>query len=232
MILLRARLSLAALLVVGLTCWTTGCGGGSPTKGSRKAGGFSRGADDDPPAAAAQAPQGAPQVRGEAPVQRLPARTAAAPIEGLQPGQSGVALECGGLVRGRQFYLKRFPAGPGKPTVVQLSTSQQEISPEFPAVFFLGETSESDANTLIGKTLRGRMFVQPDANGPIFHSTGGGVEVRFTAVDDEFVDGEIFESQLICSEGGRRTTVSGAFIATTREVKRRVKKQNSGGEDF
>lgn len=227
-----------AAIPLALVCAliVAGCGGG-PKRAPKRAGGFSRNDAADEPAPKVEPGQPAAPVapeEGGAPIiARADNRTdRRVTTSNLKPGQSGVEIEGEAKCRGTEFFLKRIPAVDGQPGVVILSTSRQEVNPDYPAVYFIAQLPAGSAENLAGQTAKGRLFVQAQANGPILHSTGSSAEIQFVGQDADFVEGEIFETQLISTEASRRVTVSGAFIATTRETKRRVRQTDATQQEF
>lgn len=227
---LRSAWSLGRVLLCVLGVVVAGCSGGSGPGGGKRAGGFSRGKDDDPPPAPAPAaPVGeASRVKP----QRAP-RVGGARATNLPEGQSGIQLDCAGPVRTTQFFLRRHPGAEGQPTVIVLTSSRQQEGLEFPSVFFRAELPAETADNLVGHTLKGRLFVQPDANGPVYFSPGSAAQIQINAMDADAVEGEVFESQLSSTDGTRRVVVSGAFTASLREgLKRRVRHPSPNQEDL
>lgn len=220
-----------------LCCLVVGCGG-SGLGGGGKRRGFSRPKDDDPPPASAPAPPASPPAvpvlnQAAKPAKARPIRSTAGGALSLPEGQSGIQLEGGNSGPISPLYLRRFPGPEGQPTRVVLTTARQSEGMEFPAIYFQAELSADEAQELVGHSVKGRLFYQPSAEGPVFHSPGAGVEVQFNSMTEESVEGEIFESQLTSSEGTRRIPLSGAFVAATKEsIKRRVRQPAQKDEEF
>ncbi|MCY2964775.1 MAG: hypothetical protein NT069_14245 [Planctomycetota bacterium] len=217
-------------LIAILCCLLIGCGGGGPGGGAKRKG-LSRPQDPDPRPAA---PPAAPVINQAAkPAKARPGRAAAGGAVTLPEGQTGVQLEGGSSGPISPFFLRRFPGAEGQPTRIVLTSARHSEAMEFPAIFFQAELSADEAQELVGHSVKGRLFYQPSAEGPVFHSPAAGVEVQFNTMTEESVEGEIFESQLTSSEGTRRIPLSGAFVAGTREsIKRRVRQPAQKAEEF
>ena len=87
----------------------------------------------------------------------------------------------------------------------------------FPSVFMRALVQAPTAAELTGKTVSAELFVQPNADGPVWHSRGPGhVQMRIEEVSDDSIAGKILGGQLISTETGRPIDVTGTFSGSLR----------------
>ena len=101
--------------------------------------------------------------------------------------------------------------------VFQLSAGGEAGSESFPSAFLRAEVSAGTFAELVGKTLKGELYVQTQADGPVWHSPDGQpVEIAITQAADASVEGQLVRGTLISSETGESVSVTGKFQAAVR----------------
>ena len=133
---------------------------------------------------------------------------------GETPQQSRFQLECNGQVVIKPLMLKKLLQAPGRNIVWMMTSSPDEDRARPPAVCLQFETEDDSPETLLGRRIHGRLFVQASANSQIFytpHDTD--VILEFSTWDDEGVEGRILPGEFLATGSDKPVSYTGTFIA-------------------
>lgn len=98
----------------------------------------------------------------------------------------------------------------GRPSVLQF-TSYKNIAVEtFPSVMLRAEVEGKTAAELAGKTIKTQMFVQSEADGPIWHTASGdSIQLTITEVTEDLLVANVASGSLTNTETQQSITVTG-----------------------
>lgn len=109
--------------------------------------------------------------------------------------------------------LVSFPSG--RPAVLQVSSCREPSDETFPSVFLRAEVSARTPAELAGKELTGRLYVQTEAEGPVWHSPDlAPVAMRITTAGETSLEGEVLRGTLVNTATGERVSVTGTFVGS------------------
>lgn len=125
-------------------------------------------------------------------------------------GQFELALD--GPVKAGRCYATLVSFASGRPSVLTMSSSKAEEDETFPSVLLRAEVSAGTLAELSGQKVAAQLYVQTEADGPVWHSPEGQpVEVSITAAADGSVEGEVLGGTLVRTDTGQGTEVKGTF---------------------
>ncbi len=103
--------------------------------------------------------------------------------------------------------------GTGRPVVFQATTDWSFERPaSFPSVLFWAQTDVDMAPALANRTLKGRLFIRLEQNGPIWQTPDGiAAELTIQAIDMGGFRAALAPCQLFSTETGRERTWSGTL---------------------
>lgn len=132
----------------------------------------------------------------------------AANLAGSLELQAGEPVAAGGC------YISLIAVGGGRPAVLRLASYKDASNENYPSVFLQAQTDAADLASLSGQTVSAQLFVQRVKDGPVLHcATGQSVQVKFSAVAADKIEGEISGGALVNTADGTSVPVSGKFTA-------------------
>ena len=110
-------------------------------------------------------------------------------------------------------YAELIDTGEGRPNVLRLASYKSSELERYPSILIEAHVDESSLQALVGKTLNATVYAQNDEDG-IVHATASGAPANFSiiSVDETSLTCEC-SAQLISSETGEESTVTGKFVA-------------------
>lgn len=108
-------------------------------------------------------------------------------------------------------YVQIVPPLGGRPAILQIKSYQTPEQESFPSLMLQGNVSESNLAGITGQTVQASMWVQREANGPVWSSSKP-VELRIISVENETTQIEL-AGALHNSENGAEQTVAGKLQA-------------------
>lgn len=110
-------------------------------------------------------------------------------------------------------YAELIDTGEGRPNVFRLASYRSSELERFPSIIIEAQVEESSLQALTGKTLSAKIYAQNNEDG-IVHATATGspASISVLSVDETTLTCEC-SGQLISSETGSESTVSGKFVA-------------------
>jgi hypothetical protein len=97
----------------------------------------------------------------------------------------------------------------GRPTVLQVASYSDPSGESFPSFFLRATTEQSDLAALVGSAIPAEVYVQAEADGPIWHSTAdqpAQIVIRSAAADEFAAD---LQGVLVNSGSGATREVTG-----------------------
>jgi len=120
-------------------------------------------------------------------------------------------------VQAKACYASFYLVDADRPAVLQISTYPKADTETFPSVFMRALVQTNSAAELAGKTVSAEVFVQPNSEGPVWHSRGPGhVQLQIEEVSEDSIAGKILGGQLISTETGQPIDVTGTFSGSLR----------------
>lgn len=111
--------------------------------------------------------------------------------------------------------LVSFPSG--RPSVLTMSSCREAEDESFPSVLLRAEVTTDTPAELSGQKLAAQLYVQSEAEGPVWHSPQGQpVEVNITTAGDGSLEGELLGGSLVRTDTGQTTPVTGKFTGSLR----------------
>jgi len=130
-------------------------------------------------------------------------------------GKASLTLD--GPLETKACYARFVTQGEKRPTVFELRSYSSPDKEEYPSVFFHSQIQAKTAAELSGQVVSGRLFVQPNADGPTwFSAVGTPVELQIKSIADNMLTAEIVSASLQNTQTGAATAATGSFSAVQR----------------
>ena len=102
-------------------------------------------------------------------------------------------------------YVKFIPADAGRPSVLKLKSFRDVKSETFPSVLIQATVQAGSLTELRGQTVPAQMFVQTEANGPIWFADGARpVQLTIATVEEKVVSAKIAGGTLLNAADGKQ----------------------------
>ena len=102
-------------------------------------------------------------------------------------------------------YVIFIPANAGRPSVLKVKSYRDAKTETFPSVLIQATVEAASLTELRGQTVAAQMYVQTEANGPIWFADGGRpVQLKIATVEDKVVSAQIAGGTLVNATDGKQ----------------------------
>lgn len=109
-------------------------------------------------------------------------------------------------------YCELIPVSPKHGSVLQIRSYADKEQKRFPAYYFHGVTKETSIESLLTKEISGQLFIQLEANGPIWATSAGPIAVKLNNLQSGEVNGSF--AGPMQSSTSTEAVVRGSFQAS------------------
>ena len=137
--------------------------------------------------------------------------------EGADPTGGPVRVDARRTGEGGPLLRHAGVVSVGSAERAAVSSCKEAGDESFPSVLFRAEVSAGTLAELSGQKLAAQLYVQTEAEGPVWHlPEGQSVEVSITTAGEDSVEGELLGGTLVRTDTGQSTTVKGKFTGSLR----------------
>ncbi len=131
-------------------------------------------------------------------------------------GEISLTLDAPTLARNANATLVLLE--PNRPSVLQIRSYANPTQETYPAIFFQGSVAADSMSGLVGKTILGKLFVQPTADGTIWFSDDSSpISLTIQSLEDTELVGS-FGPGSLTDAAGTTSPLSGTVRAVTENV--------------
>lgn len=111
-------------------------------------------------------------------------------------------------------YAYFVPGVSGRPNLLQLRSYRDPEHESFPSMMLQAQVAAAGLSELTGQVVAAQLFVQKDANSPVFYTAPGShVELKLVSTDDKLLTAEIISGGLHNSHNDVPQSVTGKITA-------------------